>query len=222
MRRSPRAILAWVATAVVALATLHVVVSDLGALQRQAHALGPNESVVLATRDLSLGTTIGAHDLRVVRRPRATVAADALHDRAAAIGRVVAVPLLHDDVVRAAHLTASNRSSLDGIVAVGNRAVHVVLKDGFRPPVGAVVDVLVSFDPTSISPVGARGRAAVVAAGALVLGLDTDSSSETAPTSGVTLLVPDADAPAVAFAAATGEVTVALAPPENACCTSSP
>jgi Flp pilus assembly protein CpaB len=218
MRRSPRAVFAAIATVVVALATLRVVVSDLGALQRQAHALGPEVSVVLAARDLPLGATVGPRDVRVVSRPRSTIAADAIRDRNAAIGRVIAVPLVRDDVVRAAHLIASDRSSLDGVVAVGNRAVHVVLKDGFRPPVGAVVDVLASFDPASISLVGARGRAALVAAGAQVIAVDSDSNSDAAPTSGVTLLVADTDAPAVAFAAATGEITLALAPPENACC----
>jgi Flp pilus assembly protein CpaB len=222
MRRSPRAVLAWIATVIVALATFRVVVSDLGTLHRRARELGPNISVVVATRDLAMGATIDARDVRVVMRPRATVAGDALHDRARAVGRVVAVPLLRDDVVRAAHLTAADRSSLDGVIATGERAVHVVLKDGFRPPEGAVVDVLASFDPASISPVGARGRAAVVAGGARILHIDSAVDSQGASATGVTLLVTDAEAPAVAFAAATGEISVALAPPENACCTSSP
>ena len=144
-----------------------------------------------------------------------------MRDPGAAVGRIVAVPLLRDDVVRAAHLTAAERSGLDGVVPFDRRAVHVVMKDGFRPPRGAVVDVLASFDPASLVDAGARGRAAIVASGAQVLALDDPAQSGGPAGTGVTLLVTVAEAPAVAFAAANGDVTVALAPPEHACCTSS-
>jgi Flp pilus assembly protein CpaB len=217
-RRSPRVVLAWIVTAVIALVTIRVVATDLGALDRQAHALGPNVAVVLATRDLAIGTTVVSADLRIVTRPRSTVAPDALHDIELAIGRVVVVPLLRDDVVRAAHLAAADRRGLDAVVPVGRRAVHVVVKDGFRPPVGAVVDVLASFDPASTVVAGARGRATTVATGALVLAVDDPSDSGTNGGSGVTVLVDETTAPTVAFASSFGAISLTLAPPESACC----
>jgi Flp pilus assembly protein CpaB len=218
MRRSPRVVLAWIVTVAVALVTIRIVATDLGALDRQAHALGPGVAVVVATRDLPVGATVGASDVRVVTRPRSTVASDALSATALAIGRVVAVPLLGDDVVRAAHLATADRHGLDAVVPVGRRAVHLVVKDGFRPPIGAVVDVLASFDPASAVVAGARGRATTVAAGALVLAVDDASDAGTNAGSGVTLLVDERTAPTVAFASSFGAISLALAPPETACC----
>ena len=46
------------------------------------------------------------------------------------------------------HLTARDRDGLSGLVPVGYRAVRIRPDDGFRPPVGAVVDVLAALDPT--------------------------------------------------------------------------
>jgi pilus assembly protein CpaB len=222
MRRSPRVVLAWTGAAIVALLTARMVGTDLASLHRRAQRLGPDVPVVLAARDLPLGTTIAASDLRVVHRPASTVANDALRDPNAATGRVVSVALVRDDVVRAPHLAARGRG-LDGAVTAGRRALHVVAKDGYRPPPGSVVDVYAAFDPATVPVGGASGRARTVATGARVLADDTahDASSGDPGTQGVTLLVTEAEAQSVAFAAALGQVTFALAPPETACCASS-
>jgi pilus assembly protein CpaB len=219
MRRSPRVLLAWAAAVIVMLVTARVVTGDLGALHRRAHDLGPEVTVVLAARDLPLGTNVGAADLRVVARPARTVAADALHDPAAAVGRIVAVAVLRGDVVGARHLV----TGVNGIVPAGRRAVHVVVKDGFQPPVGSVVDVLATFDPSLATGSPTSGRAVVVASGAQVFALAgstaagaSDGSGATG--AGVTLLVTEAEAARVAYAASLGEVSLALAPAQSACC----
>jgi pilus assembly protein CpaB len=241
MRRSPRVLLAWAAAIIVMLATARVVTDDLGALHRRAHDLGTDVAVVLAARDLPLGTTVGAADVRVVHRPSTTVPADAVHDPAAAVGRIVAVALLRDDVVGDRHLVAAEGSraataggeepgpGINGVVPAGRRAVHVVVKDGFAPPIGAVVDVLATFDPSIAVGAGSPGRATVVARGARVLagigtaqssGSGTDASGTSG--SGVALLVTEAEAAAVAYAASIGEIALALDPPQSACCAASP
>jgi Flp pilus assembly protein CpaB len=209
MRRSPRVLLAWAAALIVMLATARVVTGDLGALHRRAHDLGADISVVLAARDLPLGANVVAADLRVVRRPSTTVSADALHDPGRAIGRIVAVPLLHDDVVGARHLV----TGINGVVPPGRRAVHVVVKDGFQPPLDAVVDVLATFDPSIATGPGSPGRATVVAHGAQVVALAgaTGSGDSGSGGSGVTLLVTEPEARSVAYAASIGEVSLALA-----------
>jgi Flp pilus assembly protein CpaB len=212
VRRSPRVLLAWAAAVVVMLLTVQVVASDLGSLHRRAHNLGADVVVVLAARDLPLGVTLAIADLRVVRRPSRTVSPDALRDPGRAVGRIVAVALLRDDVVGARHLVT--RTS--GIVPDGKRAVHVVVKDGFQPPRGSVVDVLATYDPEVAIGAGARGLATVVARGAQVLTASTDANEGAG--SGVTLVVTEAEARAVAYAASVGEVALAIGPAQGACC----
>jgi Flp pilus assembly protein CpaB len=231
MHRSPRVILVWLFAFIVAIATVRVVWTDLGTLHRRARSLGPDVSVVVAARDLPIGSTIAARDLRVVVRPSSTVATDALHETRAAIGHIVGADVLRDDVLRTRHLTSAEHPGIDGVVPAGRRAVRVATKDGLRPPLGAIVDVLAAFDPTAVAVGGAGERALVVASGARVLGTDPGIDSGTSGSTqtefdgttggGVTLLVTEAEARAVAFAAANGELSLALDPPENACCTSS-
>jgi len=223
MRRSPRVLLAWAAAVIVMLATARVVTGDRGSLHRRAHDLGADVAVVLASRDLPLGTTVGAADLRVVRRPSTTVSADVVHDPAAAVGLIVAVALLRDDPVGARHLvgTAPGEPGINGAIPAGHRAVHVVVKDGFEPPLGAVVDVLATFDPSFATVAGSAGVATIVARGAQVIALApaaaADRGSDT-DGSGVTLLVTEPEARSVAYAASLGEVSLALAPAQSACC----
>jgi Flp pilus assembly protein CpaB len=212
MRRSPRVLLAWAAAVVVMLLTVQVVANDLGTLHRRAHDLGADIAVVLAARDLPLGVTLTTADLHVVRRPATTVSPDAVRDPARAVGRVVAVALLRDDVVGARHLVTRT----GGIVSEGERAVHVLVKDGFQPPLGSVVDVLATYDPAVATGAGSAGLATVVARGAHVLTASADATDTAG--SGVTLVVTEAEARAVAYAASVGEVSLALGPAQSACC----
>jgi pilus assembly protein CpaB len=231
MRRSPRVLLAWAAAVVVMLATARVVASDLGSLHRRAHSLGADVPVVLAARDLPLGTMLGAGDVRTVRRPSTTVSSEALHDLESVVGRIVAVALLRDDVVGARHLVAgdgrgTNGPGINGIVPVGRRAVHVLVKDGFQPPIGSVVDVLATYDPALANIAASPGQATIVATGARVLALagaaQTGELGASADNngSGVELLVTEDEARSVAYAASIGEVALALAPLQTACCSS--
>ena len=223
MRRSPRVLLAWAAAVLVMLATVRVVSGDLGALHRRARSLGVDVPVVLAARDLPLGTTLRTGDVHTVRRPSSTVSSEALRDPVAVVGRIVAVALLRDDVVGARHLVAGDGRGgagpgINGIVPAGRRVVHVLVKDGFQPPIGSVVDVLATYDPSLETSAGTPGQATIVADGAQVLALaraagSGDSGAATdGDGSGVDLLVTEAEARAVAYAASIGEVSLALAP----------
>jgi Flp pilus assembly protein CpaB len=217
MRHPPRALAAWAAAVLVALATAHLVATDLAALHRRARSLGPPRPVVVAARDLPLGAVVTGADVRTVRLPGGLVAPGAVDDARRAVGRVVAVPAVAGATLFERQLTRRARDGLSGIVPDDARAVRVVTEDGFRPEPGAVVDVLASFDPALG---GAPGAAVVVARAARVLdsAVDGDSGGGAAPAVGVTLLVARDEAPDVAFAAANGVLTLALAPPEAACC----
>jgi Flp pilus assembly protein CpaB len=220
MHRSPRVLIAWFMAALVGLTTVRIVATDLGTLHRRAQALGSDISVMIATRDLPLGHTIAESDLREVARPASTVARDSVRGRVDAIEHVVVVPLLREDVVRAGDLAPASRNSLDAVIPVGARAVHVLTKDGFRPPIGAIADVYAAFEPGAGTEPPAALRAARVASAATVLDVDALDESDAAGSAGVTLLVTEGEAAAVAFAASYGQLTLALAPPESACCRS--
>ncbi len=221
MRRSPRFVVASCAAAVIGVGTAFTVATDLTALHDRARALGPVEEVMIATREVPLGVTIEPADLAAVDRHRSTVPDDALHSPGAAVGHTVVVPLVPGAVVQAAHLAPADRDGVAGIVPPGRRAVRITPADGARPEPGTVVDVLAALDP---SLVGATNRAIAVARGARVLAVDElgGAAGEYAANgaSGVTLLVTEDEAYDLAFAAANGVLSLAVAPPEAACCTS--
>ena len=214
MRHSPRVLFAWLITALVALLTARIVAGDLATLHRRAATLGPQRRVVLAARDLDIGQTVTARDLVTEVRYAKEIPPEAITDTRAAVGRVVAVPVLAHAVLFAHHLAPADRSGVDGIVPEGDRAVHVTPADGFRPPRGAIVDVLAAFDPTAVVVDGARDSAVIVASGARVIEVDGATTDDT--NAGVTLLVSESEARVLAFAAANGDLTLAIAPPESA------
>jgi len=212
--------LAWFAAVVVALTTARVVSGDLAALHRRAASLGPQVSVMVARHDLELGQTISARDVRRESRYRSQTPREAIRVAAGAVGRVVIVPVLRDAMLFTGHVAPASRTGLDAVIPRGERAVHVTPHDGFRPARGSVVDVLAAFDPTVVAVDGPADAAVVVADGAHVLAVDDASTSGEGDASyaGVTLLVTEAEARAIAFAAATADLTLAVTPPESACC----
>jgi len=75
--------------------------------------------------------------------------------------------------------------------------------------------LLAAFDPTAVVIDGARGSAVIVASGARVIAVDdADATNDT--NAGVTLLVTEPEARVLAFAAANGDLTLAIDPPESA------
>lgn len=224
-RQSSRALVAWMGAGLAALVAAHTVATDLATLHRRARAAGDEVAVVVARRDLPLGTSVAAADLRVERRYERHLPPAAQRDRDAVAGRVVTSPVLKGSVVTDRHLAPRGRTGLDGVVPPGMRAVRVATEDGVIPPPGAVVDVLVTFDPAVVPP----GEDATVEAvkGALVIESDADTdhgdgfASPAGARSAVTLLTDTEGARRLAYAAANGIVTLALVPPEEACCPTS-
>lgn len=212
-RHSPRALVLWAAAGAAALIAAHSAASDLATLHGRARAVGAEVDVLVAARDLPLGTTLAAADLRTRPHFEKRLPPSTLRSRADAVGRVVATPVLAGSIVTQRHLAPRNRGGLTGAVPPGMRAVHVLAADGLRPDPGAVVDVLVTFDPSLVPP----GSEATVAAveGALVVAVDDAETSDLAGQVGVTLLVDVEAASRLAYATANGIVTLSLAPPEE-------
>lgn len=220
LHRSPKALLVGVAAVVLALVTARLVATDLSRLHREASSSGPRVSMVIASRDLPLGITVGPDDLSVRRVHRSEVTPGALRSIDQGVGRVVTVPLLGGSPLIGRALAPRDRTGLDAVVPPGMRALTVTTDDGLHPAAGSLVDVLVTFDPTRL---GMNVEPTItVAAGALVIGTGDSKPAGVALGQGeagkarVTVMVSAEIAKRLAFAAANGVLTLALAPPEEA------
>ncbi len=215
LQRSPRVILLWLVAAALAIVTALSVAHALADLHRQRVRLGPRVDVVIARHDLPLGAVVRPADVTTRRAFARVRATDALSVTRTAIGRTVLVPVLRRQPVTARNLAPRHRTGLDGAVPPGTRAVHLLADNGLHPRAGAVVDVIVAYDPTRV---GAGNRSVeVAAAGALVLGSDPGGTSPGTDRAlgGVTLLVTAREASRLAEAAADGTLMLALAPPDE-------
>ena len=220
LRLPQRSVLLRAAAVTLALLTARLVATDLASLHARARSAGHEVPVLVALDDLALGHTVRTADLTTVLRYSAHLPPRALGAPSDATARVVVSPVLRGEVVTDRHLAPRNRTGLDGVVPPGMRAVRVVPSDGMRPPGGATVDVLVSFDQALVGP--DVDATMTVVRGALVLAVDgPDVEMGEGGEVAVTLLVDVDAAHRLAYAAANGIVTLALAPPEDSCCTPS-
>lgn len=220
-RRSPRALLFWLGAVAVAVATALFVATDLAALHRRAATLGASRTVAVAAHDLSVGAVVHSDDVetRSIHRsqlPEGAMAPDSVRDR------VVAVSVVEGAFVLERNLAPRDRRGLDGAIPRGMRALRIVVHDSLHPLPGSAVDVLVTFDRAAGDDADAGERTTVAARGVLVLGTDDAPASIDGGNSdgsgglGVTLLVTEDEAERLADASATGTVTLALVPPEDA------
>jgi Flp pilus assembly protein CpaB len=217
LRRSPRAVLLWTAAVIVALVTAGYVANILVSLRHQDEAFGRVHTVVVASRDLPLGRRVRGGDLtdRHVRGEAGEPGA--LTRRAAALGRVVAVPLLRGAVITNRNLAAHRRDGRDGTVPAGLRSMRVVIEGGVRPHPGDPVDIYATFDPQTV---GDDAEPTLTVAHAVpVIAVDTDDGTSVdghGAAIGVTVLVSPDEAKRLAFATAAGTLALAVAPPESA------
>ena len=209
-RRSPRTALLSVAAALVAVVTATTMIRTISSLRHQDEAFGRLSPVVVARRDLPVGTRIRSADLTSRRVRGEQPGADTVTRASGAVGRVVRSSLLRGDAITARHLTAARRGALSDVVPSGHRAVRIVIEHGLRPAVGDLVDVFATFDPATL---GDGGDPTILIAPAVpVLAVDTTAAA--ADTVGITLLVTPREASGLAFSVATGTPSIALAPPE--------
>lgn len=221
LRRPSRAVALRFSAVAVVLITAGLVASDLATLHRRAQDFGPEQGVVVARRDLPIGATVDAGDVRIRQVHASQLPPGVLDDARHAIGRVVQVPVLTGAFVADRNLARRHRTGLDGAIPKGMRALRIVVSDAVQPRVGAAVDILASFEVDVFSlPDGSAGQeldsATVVAPGVLVLGVDAATSVDGGPARGVTLLVTPRQARDLVFATTHGFVTLSLVPPEDA------
>lgn len=207
MRRSIRItrspIVYWLVVAALALLTGTVaarVVSNAGAL---ASHYGPLRPVVVATSLLEPGSVVPAGDLAVRHVPGSLVPEGAVAALDAAAGRTVVAPVYPGVPMVAEQLAPDGRRGLTALLPPGSRAVAVPNgRPGLALVRGDTVDVLATFDPADAT----EGVVPTfpVAISAVVVDVGDESAA--------VAVTPD-EAARVAFAMASGVVTLALAAP---------
>jgi Flp pilus assembly protein CpaB len=178
------------------------VVGNAGAL---ASHYGPLRPVVVATHPLEPGTVVMAGDVGIRRLPASVLPADAVGSTGDAEGRVVVAPVFPGVPMVAGQLAPDGQRGLTALLPVGSRAVAV---PNGRPSLalvrGDAVDVLATFDDLADEAEGTPPTFRV-ATNALVVDIGDESAA---------VAVTPAEAARVAFALASGVVTLALAAPD--------
>lgn len=224
LRRSPRALLLWLAAVLVAVTTTVVVGETLSSLRRQDRELGRVHDLLVAARDLAVGTRLGPGDVRLARVRGRLPEHGVLPHASDAVGRVVRVRLLAGALVLDRALTTRRRDGRDGIVPPGRRAMRVVVPAALHPEAGDAVDLYVTFDPRNLAP--DAEPTLTVARGVEVVAVDgradtpTDDPARRTPAGGdalgITVLVTPEQALRLAYSQAVGTLALALTPPEDA------
>jgi Flp pilus assembly protein CpaB len=201
-RLARRSVLWWTAALVVGAVFAARAVGDLDRLHDRARAGGRPVTVVVAAHDLTYGVVVAPGDLALETVPADLAGDGTVRTPGAAVGRVVAVPVLAGAVVTERHLAAPDRTGLADVLPADRRLMRVVAGASVRVRAGDLVDVIAVAEAAS---------AAFVVQGVEVAAVDTDD-----PTGdpAVTLSVTPDDALALADAGARGVLTVVLAPPE--------
>jgi Flp pilus assembly protein CpaB len=212
--------------AALAAATALTVVSLVDAAATARRRWGRTHPVAVAARDLSPGDVVESGDYEVRELPEAALppAARAGDAESPLAGAVVRHPILAGEAIVADRLAPGGSTGAAALVPPGARAVAVPLGPAGAPPlaVGDLVDVL-AVVPTGAVDLGADDRGGRGGDGGsggdggaggggepafpLVEGATVVDAAEDA----VTVAVPGADAPRVAWALSNGAVVLALA-----------
>lgn len=208
MRRSSRLtrspLVYWAVVAVLALLTGTVAARVAGHAGALASQYGPLRPVVVATRAIEPGTVVSGRDITIRQLPASALPGDAVGSTGEAEGRVVVAPVFPGVPMVAGQLAPDGRRGLTALLPPGSRAVAV---PNGRPSLtlvrGDAVDVLATFDDLADEAEGTPPTFRV-ASNALVVDVGDESAA---------VAVSPEEAARVAFALASGVVTLALASP---------
>ena len=181
-----------------ALVLVATTMRSLWAAEAARNAWSSTTSVVVATRDLPVGTVLAADDLRVVGLPDAVVPPGAATgDPATLVGAIVTRPILAAEPVAPTRIGPAGLGPIAALLPPGWRAVALP-RNPASPPVAAgdrVEIVAVAGGPGSLAP------ATVVSADAEVLVVGDEA---------LTVAVPATEVTDVVAALARGQVTAVL------------
>jgi len=186
------------------------------ALQSKTNASNqPGADVVVATRDIQIGTLVGSGDLKVARFPAAELPDGVYSSASTIVGRAAVQPIAKGEFILPNKLAAKNGGSgLPSLMPQGMRAVSVRVNDvvavaGFVIP-GTRVDVLLTGTPTD----GKEPVTTTVLENALVLAagqrLEHSAAGDPQTVPVITLEVSPDDAQKLTLAANEGKIQLAL------------
>lgn len=184
--------------AIAALVLVVTTVRTLWAADAARAAWSSTVSVIVATRDLRVGTVLAPRDLQVVGLPDAIVPAGAATgEPEALLGSTVTRPILAGEAVATSRLGTAGLGPTAALLPAGWRAVGVPRSVASPPlaPGDRVEIVTVAGGP------GTTAATRVVSTGAEVLVVDDDT---------ITVAVPANEVTAVVGAAAQGLVATVL------------
>lgn len=223
MNRGLRTAVVLVVALVAALAASYVAYITLQRVAAQQ--VGPSTvPVVVASRDVPLGTLLTTDYVRVVAWPASSPVQGAISSVEDAVDRGTIMALATNEPVTEAKIAAKGiGSGLSPTITPGMRAISIKVNEvvgvaGFVVP-GSRVDVLVTIEPPNQA--GTReSTTRIVASNVQVLTAGTRIDQDTAQSEGkpiaasvVTLLVSPEDAERVALAQNEGRITLTLRNP---------
>jgi Flp pilus assembly protein CpaB len=192
----------WLAAGGLAIGTAWLAGTTLAGADAERRRWGEDRPVAVAAHRLEPGTTVARGDVIVRRWPRGLVPESALE--AAPVGRTVVALVVPGEAVVSARLAPDGVHGLAALVPRGSRAVAVpVGPDALHLKTGDLVDLLATLEPAAAGGSG-NEPTVVVAESAVVLEVGEQS---------VTVAVPAAAVSDVAYALASGTVTLALRGP---------
>jgi len=185
-------------------------------LQSKTNASNPaGANVVVAARDIQIGTVIGSGDVKVVRFPVAELPAGVYSSTSTIVGRGAILPIAKGEFLLPNKLAAVNGGSgLPSLIPQGMRAVSVRVNDvvavaGFVIP-GTRVDVLLTGTPMG----GKEPVTTTVLENAYVLAagqrMEHSAAGEPQTVPVITLLVSPDDAQKLTLATLEGKIQLAL------------
>jgi len=181
---------------------------------RTSAATPASTEVLVAARDIQIGTRVGEGDVRAVRFPSADLPAGFFTSRNKVVGRGAILPITKGEFFLPSKLAAENSGTgLPSLIPPGMRAVSVRVNDvvsvaGFVIP-GTRVDVLLTGTP----PGGKEPVTTTVLENALVraVGQRIEGTSGDPQTAAViTLLVSPEDAQKLTLATSEGRIQLSL------------
>jgi Flp pilus assembly protein CpaB len=188
-----------------AIATGVVVTTAMRSAERALDRWGDTRTVAVARHDLAPGDVVEADDVERRELPEVAVADDALGE--VPVGAVVRQPVGDGEPILASRLGPEGVTGPAALVPEGDRAVAIPIGPLGRPPlrVGDQVDVLAVI-PSEAALQGHDDGLATTGAVPLVEHAPVVDVADQA----VTVAVPHALTPTVAYAAAQGAVVLAL------------
>jgi pilus assembly protein CpaB len=190
-------------------------------LSHALHGTQPMSKVVVAARDLPVGSMLADADLKLVDYPSSSLPAGALSDAAKASGRGVISAMKANELVLDSKLAAENAGAgLPSMIPPNMRAVSVQVNEviavaGFVIP-GTHVDVLLTGTPEgSKNPNDAMTTTVLDNVEVLAAGQQIQPNAEGKPEKVpvITLLVSPEDAQKLTLASAQGKIQLSLRNP---------